>query len=223
MLQKENSMAFSIDCLDCNDVNKSSMYSFSVYFFDDCELLSEVIAVKPLESPVDAETINEFILHCLTDIGVVKDGKPKISIWGVSDEGSNLVRALKILKDKSIIDGFHPCFNHNIQNVIKDAVKATVGMENTLELFRRNAATLSRSKNERQKLRKLCKDNFLPEIIPRVPGVTRWFADLFMLEDNLKIEYAMKLLLVDTEKVGSIIMRLAVCCMVNQKCNYGAN
>ena len=207
MLEKEKSMAFSIDGLDSHDVGKSSMYSFSVYFYDKCELLSEVIAVKALESPVDAETIQTFLLQCLSEIGAIEDGKPKLDIYSVSDEGSNLVRAFKNLKDDGVIAGFLSCFNHNLQNVIKDAVKATAGMENSLELFRKNAATLSRSKNERSKLRNFCKENNLPEIIPRVPGATRWFADLFMLEDFIRIERAMKLLLLDSEKVISIFRR----------------
>ena len=62
-------------------------------------------------------------------------------------------------------------------------------------------------KNERSKLRNFCKENNLPEIIPRVPGATRWFADLFMLEDFIRIERAMKLLLLDSEKVISIFRR----------------
>ena len=202
MLTKENSMAFSIDGFDCHDVDRSSMYSFSIYFYDECELLSEVITVKGLESPVTSQTIVDFLIQCLSEIEVLVDGKPKIAIWAVSDEGANLLRALKLLKERGIIAGFHNCFNHKIQNVIKDAVRTTEGMEKTLDLLRKNAATLSRSKVERAKLKKICDENGLPFIVPRVPVVTRWFADLFMAEDTLRSERSMKLLILDSEKVG---------------------
>ena len=42
-LEKEKSMGFSLDSLDCKDVEKSAVWSFTIYFYDDdlfcCETL----------------------------------------------------------------------------------------------------------------------------------------------------------------------------------------
>ena len=66
------------------------------------------------------------------------DNSPKISIWGVTDQGSNIVSALRQLKQDGIIEGFHNCFNHKIQLVIKDAIKTTPGMETSIKKFQDN-------------------------------------------------------------------------------------
>ena len=86
-------MAFTIDGLDCRDEEKSAVYSFTIYFYHGEKALSEVITVKALDSPVTGEVVKNFLCACLTEIGVLgEDGQPKISIWGISDKGSNIVR-----------------------------------------------------------------------------------------------------------------------------------
>ena len=194
MLKNELSMAFTTDGLDCQDTDKSAVYSFSIHYYEKNELRSEVLFVKRLEAPVTGEVIKDFINKCLTDIQVIdSDGRPKLAIWGVTDAGSNIVRALKLLKAEGTIAGYHHCFNHNLQNVIKDAIKTTPGMEKTLKAFRENAAILSRSKNERTAFRRICQTNDVPAIIPPVPNDTRWFAMLAMMVAFLKVEKGVKL------------------------------
>ena len=202
MLNNECSMAFSIDGLDCQDAEKSAVYSFWIYFYENDDLRSEVVAAKSLEAPVTGDVIKDFLTKCLKDINVIdENGQPKISIWGVTDEGANIVRALRLLKAEGKIAGYIPCFNHNNQNVIKDGVKATPGMEKTLENFRRNAAIFSRCKNERSAFRKICATNDVVAVIPPVPNNTRWFADLMMLEAFLKAEKGIKLHATQSEKM----------------------
>ena len=194
MLKNEVSMAFTTDGLDCHDVNKSAVYSFTIHYYEKDKLCSEVLFVRNLSAPVTGDVIKDFIKQCLTDIKVLDtEGRPKLAIWGVTDQGSNIVRALKLLKEEGTIAGYHHCFGHNLQNVIKDAIKTTPGMEKTLDKFKANAAILSRSKNERTAFRKICKTNHVPEIIPPVPNATRWFGLLKMLEGFLKVEKGMKL------------------------------
>ena len=56
-------------------------------------------------------------------------------------------------------------------------------------------------KKERAALRKSCQDNGLAIIIP---NKTRWFAELLMIEVFLKIEKAVKLHAIDSEKMVPI-------------------
>ena len=42
-IQNENSIGFTTDGLDCQDADNSSIYSFSIYFFDKNEFASEVV------------------------------------------------------------------------------------------------------------------------------------------------------------------------------------
>ena len=107
-METECSMAFSTDGLDGKDVDQSSIYDFTIYFYDKEEICTEVVYVKGLETPCTGEVIADFLLQCLTDIEVVdSEGKPKLDIWGITDEGSNVLRALKILKENGTILGFH--------------------------------------------------------------------------------------------------------------------
>ena len=135
-IKNESSMAFTVDGLDCRDSDRSAVYSFSVYFYEGDKLCSEVIAVRRLESPVTGDVVKQHILTCLKEIEAIdEDGRPKIAIYGVTDEGSNLIRALKLLKSDGVIEDFIPCFNHNTQNVIKDGIDTT-GMQASLQKFR---------------------------------------------------------------------------------------
>ena len=98
MIKRECSMAFSTDGLDGRDAERSAIYDFRIYFYEETEISAEVIRVKSLDS-TDGESVANFLKQCLTDIKVLdSDGKPKLDIWGVTDEGSNVVRALNILK-----------------------------------------------------------------------------------------------------------------------------
>ena len=193
-MKNESSIAFTLDGLDCRDSEKSAVYSFSIYFYEGEKLCSEVVAVRRLEPPVTGDVVKEHILTCLREIKAIdEDGRPKVAIYAVSDEGSNLVRALKLLKAEGVIEGFFPCFNHSTQNVIKDGTNTTPGMQTSLQKFRDNAFILNRSKNERKAYKKLCNDNNVCNIVPAAPNETRWFAVLFMLEGFLKAEAGMRL------------------------------
>ena len=97
------------------------------------------------------------------------------------------------MKEEKIIEGYYFCFNHQIQNIIKDAIRATPGMEKTLDVFKGYAATISRSKKERNELRKSCETADVPFVSPPVPGATRWFGELFLGEATLKSEDGIKL------------------------------
>ena len=108
------------------------------------------------------------------------------------------------MQEDGVINGFHHCFNHNVQNVIKDAIKTTPGMEKTLETFRQNAAIFSRSKNERHAFKKVCETNNFPPLIPPVPNETRWFGDLAMLEAFLRVEEGIKFHAIKSTKMVSI-------------------
>ena len=198
-------MGFTLDGLDCNDVQKSAVYSFTLYFYDEDELCCETVVVEGLEPPVTGIVIRDFIIDCLNKFHVLdNNNRPKVKLWGISDEGSNIVRAFKLLKEEEIISGFHFCFNHTIQNIIKDAIRTTPGMEKTLQTFRQNAAIFSRSKNERQAFRKVCHTNQIPDLIPPIPSETRWFGDLAMLDTFLKVEEGMKFHAVKSDKMVTI-------------------
>ena len=153
VLKNESSIAFSSDGLDGHDADRSSIYDFSVYFFEKSELKCETLFLKKLETPVTAAVIKTFLTDCLKGIGLLSsDGKPLLSIWGVTDEGSNLLCALRQMKNEKTIEGFHNCVNHKMQNVIKDAIKVSSGMESTIKTFQKNAEIYSRSRNERKNL-----------------------------------------------------------------------
>ena len=95
MLQNETSMAFLTDGLDSNGADHSAIYDFSIYFYEKTEICSEVMFVKALPSPCTGEVIADFLFDCLCKIGVLDEaGNPKIDIWGITDEGSNILRAL---------------------------------------------------------------------------------------------------------------------------------
>ena len=144
----------------------------------------------------------DFLSQCLLEIGLIDDeGNPELSIWAVTDQGSNILRALKLLKEEKIIEGYHPCFNHNVQNVIKEAINATPGMKTSIEAFQRNAAILSKSKNERSAFKKMCTENNVPSNVPQVPNITRWFGQLAMLKTFQKVERGMKLHIADSSNM----------------------
>jgi hypothetical protein len=133
VLDNETSIAFSTDGLDGNDVEKSAIYDFTVYFYERNKLCCETLYVKSLETPVTSLVVKAFLTECLKSTKILTDeNKPRLSIWGITDEGSNVLCALKLMKEDGVIDGFHNCFNHKLQNAIKDASKATPGMESSL-------------------------------------------------------------------------------------------
>ena len=201
-IQEENSIGFTLDGLDCRDEQKSAVYSFTLYFYDSDNVCCETVVVEGLEPPVTGVVIRDFIVECLKRFGILDaQDRPKTTLWGISDEGSNLVRAFKLLKQEKIISGYHFFFNHNIQNIIKDAIRTTPGMQKSIQAFRQNAAILSRSKKERQAFRKACEANQIPACIPPCNNETRWFGELTMLETFLKVEEGMKFHAVKSENV----------------------
>ena len=193
-LDNETSMGFSLDGLDCKDVERSAVWSFTLYFYDDDNLCSETVKTEALVPPINAIAVKDFVTTCLKNFNILgRDNHPKVALWGCSDEGSNIKRALKLLEQEKIIAGYFFCFNHQIQNIIKDAIRTTPGMEKSLDVFRQYASNLSRSKNERHSFKTACVTAGVPVIVPPVPGVTRWFADLIMAEACLKSEDGIKL------------------------------
>ena len=187
-------MGFSLDGLDCKDVEKSAVWSFTIYFYDDDQFCCETLSAEALVPPINAITIKDFIIKCLQTFKILdKNGRPKIALWGCSDEGSNIKCALKLLEEEKIIGGHFFCFNHQIQNIIKDAIRTTPGMEKSLDTFKQYATSLSRSKNERHAFKNACMAAGVPAIQPPVPGATRWFAELIMGEACVRSEDGIKL------------------------------
>ena len=76
--------------------------------------------IKKSESPFRFLIKSAYFLN--------EDNSPKMSIWGVTDQGLNIICALRDLKE-GVIDRFHNCFNHKIQLVTKDGIKTIPGME----------------------------------------------------------------------------------------------
>ena len=193
-LQNEKSMGFSLDALDCKDVEKSAVWSFTIYFYDNAQFCCETLSAEALVPPINAIAIKDFIIKCLQTFKILdKNGRPRIAIWGCSDEGSNIKRALKLLEEEKIIEGHFFCFNHQIQNIIKDAIRTTPGMEKSLDTFKQYATNVSRSKNERHAFKNACMAAGVPAIQPPVPGATRWFAELMMAEACVRSEDGIKL------------------------------
>ena len=202
MVKRECSMAFSTDGLDGRDAEHSAIYDFCIYFYEETEISAKVVYVKSLDN-TDGETVAHFLRQCLQDIKVLdSNGKPKLDIWGVTDEGSNVVRALNLLKADGTISGFHTCWNHKLQNAIRDAIKCTEGMDSTLTALQTNAATYSRSKKERKDAREIAKIHGVTQLsIPSAPGVTRWFARLLMAEAFAKHERIFKIHFLESDKM----------------------
>ena len=91
----------------------SAYYSFTQHFYKDNKLCSEVLFVRDLKPPVTGEVVRDFLTDCLHAIKALdEDGRPKLAIWAVTDEGSNLLKALRLMKLEGIITGHHSCFNH---------------------------------------------------------------------------------------------------------------
>ena len=142
------------------------------------------------------------MIECLESANFLNDdNSPKISIWGVTDQGSNIVSALRQLKQDGIIEGFHNCFNHKIQLVIKDAIRTTPGMETSIKKFQDNTAIYSRNRKERKALREECKKNEVSCIIPFQPNGTRWFGQKFMMDAYLKREEEFKVHIVKSDRM----------------------
>ena len=205
LLKNEKSAAFSIDGLDANDAEKSAVYDFSIYFLEGNELRCETLYVKKLESPVTGDVLKSFLIECLSSSNLLNDDStPKLALWGVTDEGANIVSALKKLKEEGIIEGFHNCFNHKIQLVIKDAMKATPGMDSSIDNFQKNAAILSRSRKERKAYSDECKKNGVEPVIPPMPNATRWFGKKLMMNAFLKREREFKVFILDSDKMNPL-------------------
>ena len=58
MVENKCSFAFSTDGLDGRDADRSSIYDFTVYFYDKNEICSEVVYVKGLQCPYTGEVIS---------------------------------------------------------------------------------------------------------------------------------------------------------------------
>jgi hypothetical protein len=127
VLESENSIAFTTDGLDADDVERSALHDFSLYFYKNNKVCAESMFVRRLEPPVTGCVIYDFLKQCLADCNILVDVKPRLSVWGIADEGSNIQRAMKLLQNDGIIEGHHACFNHKLQNCIKDGIKATAG------------------------------------------------------------------------------------------------
>ena len=187
IVREERSVAFSCDGLDAHDVERSSVYDFSIYCLQGKELVCETLFVKKIETPVNAIAVKSFLKECLLSAGFLNaDHTPKLAIWAVTDKGSNIIAALKQLKAEEILAGYANCFNHKLQLVIKDALQATPGMEKSIDLFTKNATLYSRSKTERKDYRNECKKSGVTPVQPPVPGDTRWFGKKFMSDAYLK-------------------------------------
>ena len=199
---EEKSVAFSSDGLDCHDAARSSLYDFSVYFLRNFKLSCETMFVKQIEAPVTGRVLRDFYYDCFKSCGFLnEDGSPKLAIWGVTDGGSNIQAAMKQLKNEGIIAGWHNCFNHKLQLVIKDAMKVTPGMEDSIGKFTKNTALYSRSKTERKALRDECKKSGVTCTFPTSPGGTRWFHEKFMVDAYLKNPREFKLHNVESNKM----------------------
>ena len=62
-----------------------------------------MLFVKDLQPPVTGEVVKEFLTQCLQDIKALhENGRPKLDIWAVTDEGSNLLKALRLMKNEGI-------------------------------------------------------------------------------------------------------------------------
>ena len=85
-------------------------------------ITAKIIFTKALVS--SSEYCTEFNAHIKAreNEAINEDGRPKIAVYSITDEGSKLIRALKLLKSDGVIENFIPCFNHNTQNVIKDGI-----------------------------------------------------------------------------------------------------
>ena len=66
LIKNESSVAFSIDGLDGRDVNKSAIYDFTIYFYDDNENCAEILFVKALDSLVTGKVLKKFLIQCLS-------------------------------------------------------------------------------------------------------------------------------------------------------------
>jgi hypothetical protein len=83
MLKNEHSMAFSTDGLDGRDVERSALYDFTIYFYENNDLCSETLYVRSLDCPVTSESIKKFLIQCLSTANILNDDKtPKLPIWG---------------------------------------------------------------------------------------------------------------------------------------------
>ena len=122
-------MGFSLDGLDCRDVEKKAVWSFTLYFYEDDNLCCETVSVEALVPPINAIAVKDFITACLKNFNILDSNNcPETALWGCSDEGSNIKRALKLLEQEKIIEGHFFWYNHQIQNIIKDAIRTTPGM-----------------------------------------------------------------------------------------------
>ena len=146
--------------------------------------------------------MKQFLLECLRSLDLLDEHDlPRLSIWGVSDAGANIICALKLLKEAGIIEGWHNCFNHKLQLVIQDGIKTTPGMEATLDCFQKNAAMYSRSRKERKLLREECKRNDTDCTIPPPANATRWFGNFRQIQDFLKAPDPHKVHIAKSEKM----------------------
>ena len=199
-------MLFSTDGLDAYDAERSAIYDFSIYFLDGSKLCCETLFVKKMESPVTGEALKGFFLECMRSLNIIdNENLPKLSIWGVTDGGSNIVSALKQLQEDGTIEGWHNCLNHKLQLVIKDAITATPGMETTLETFQKNAAIYSRSRKERKQLRDECAKNNVACTVPPPANATRWFSNFRQLQAYLKAADMFKVHIAKLEKMHFLL------------------
>ena len=71
VISKETSIAFSTDGLDCQDSERSAVYSFTLHFYKDDKLCSEVLFVRDLKPPVTGEVVRDFLTDCLHTINAL--------------------------------------------------------------------------------------------------------------------------------------------------------
>ncbi|XP_063951683.1 zinc finger BED domain-containing protein 4-like [Lytechinus pictus] len=162
---------------------------------------SALVSIEEFPEAATANNIRQRLEEVFSEwCGEVGRGKDCVIIFGVSDNGANVKKALLDAADEGKIFGWVSCFAHNLNLTVQHAVKTQRNVADGLTILRKvvskvlNSTPIKRRFEELQRLHYPGRRQHL-HLHPDVP--TRWNSVLTMLESILPQRLAVEALIQD--------------------------
>ncbi|XP_071640285.1 zinc finger BED domain-containing protein 4-like [Temnothorax longispinosus] len=166
--------------------------AFTLQFInEDVQMRHITVDCQPFSGKHDAAAVCEKVADAITELNL---GDDEIEKYIVSDNGTNMVKALSEPSEKTMSDASLPdilknkrswqhvlCYNHTLQLAISDTRKK-IDLNAVIEKVSSMVARYNRSKTSRESLQFFQEEHKLPlhDLIQMVS--TRWDSEFLMLE-----------------------------------------
>jgi len=174
--------------------------SITVHYINSSwELCHFLLDIIPFSKSHTAENMATEILKILKEFNLEK------KVLGfTTDNASSMIACSKIIIDNLLVNSDNSSFNHNrctahILNLV--AQKGIKILDNEIVKIRKLMTKVKNSVKYCDELRTLCNMKNLQYLKPELDIVTRWNSTYYMLQKLIKMDPALKLLVVDYENL----------------------